>query len=55
MFIGHYGIALAAKRVDKNIPLGLLFFCYAVCRYIVLFVCAVRNRENVLCSRDYEG
>ncbi len=26
MFIGHYGIALAAKRVDKNIPLGLLFF-----------------------------
>lgn len=26
MFIGHYGVALAAKRVDKNIPLGLLFF-----------------------------
>lgn len=26
MFIGHYGIALAAKRADKNIPLGLLFF-----------------------------
>lgn len=26
MFIGHYGIALAAKRVDKSIPLGLLFF-----------------------------
>lgn len=26
MFIGHYGIALAAKRIDKNIPLGLLFF-----------------------------
>ena len=26
MFIGHYGIALAAKRVDKNIPLGILFF-----------------------------
>ena len=26
MFIGHYGIALAAKRVDKKIPLGLLFF-----------------------------
>ncbi|MEK6657559.1 MAG: hypothetical protein AABY58_08975 [Nitrospirota bacterium] len=26
MFIGHYGIALAAKRVDKNIPLGFLFF-----------------------------
>jgi hypothetical protein len=26
MFIGHYGIALAAKRVDKNISLGLLFF-----------------------------
>ncbi len=26
MFIGHYGVALAAKKVDKNIPLGLLFF-----------------------------
>lgn len=26
MFIGHYGMALAAKRVDKNISLGLLFF-----------------------------
>lgn len=26
MFIGHYGIALVAKRVDKNIPLGSLFF-----------------------------
>ncbi|MEK6678297.1 MAG: hypothetical protein AABY39_02655 [Nitrospirota bacterium] len=26
MFIGHYGIALAAKKVDKNISLGFLFF-----------------------------
>lgn len=26
MFIGHYGVALAAKKVDKNISLGLLFF-----------------------------
>jgi hypothetical protein len=26
MFIGHYGIALVAKKIDKNIPLGLLFF-----------------------------
>ncbi len=26
MFIGHYGVALAAKRADKNISLGLLFF-----------------------------
>lgn len=26
MFIGHYGIALAAKKIDKNISLGLLFF-----------------------------
>lgn len=26
MFIGHYGIALAAKRIDKDISLGLLFF-----------------------------
>ena len=26
MFIGHYGVALVAKKVDKNISLGLLFF-----------------------------
>src|SRR3989304_3470217 len=26
MFIGHYGVALAAKKLDKSIPLGLLFF-----------------------------
>lgn len=26
MFIGHYGVALAAKKIDKNISLGLLFF-----------------------------
>ena len=26
MFIGHYGIALAAKRIDKDISLGTLFF-----------------------------
>lgn len=26
MFIGHFGVALAAKRVDKNISLGLLLF-----------------------------
>lgn len=25
MFIGHYGIALATKRFDKNLSLGLLF------------------------------
>lgn len=26
MFIGHYGIALAAKKFDRNISLGLLLF-----------------------------
>ena len=25
MFIGHYGVALAAKKAEKNISLGLLF------------------------------
>ncbi len=25
MFIGHYGVSLAAKRVDARLPLGWLF------------------------------
>src|SRR5579859_5381712 len=25
MFVGHYGISFAAKRVDPSIPLGTLF------------------------------
>lgn len=45
MFIGHYGVALAAKKVDKNIPLGLLFFAtqYVDILFFVLVLVGVER------------
>lgn len=49
MFIGHYGVALAAKRVDKNIPLGLLFFAtqYADILFFLLILTGIETMSIV--------
>lgn len=47
MFIGHYGVALVAKRVDKNVPLGLLFFATQFVD-ILFFLLVLAGVERVL-------
>lgn len=46
MYIGHFGIALAAKRIDKNISLGLLLFA-AQFADILFFALVVAGGERM--------
>ncbi len=46
MFIGHFGVALAAKRVDRNISLGLLLFA-AVFADILFFALVLAGVERM--------
>jgi len=46
MFIGHYGVALAAKRVTPRTPLGALFI--AVQFLDVVFCSLVQDRKSVV-------
>jgi len=54
MFIGHYGVAFAIKRVEQRIPLWLLFVAVQLVD-VVWAVLIVLGIENARISRDYVG
>ena len=45
MFVGHYGMSLAAKRVDARLPLGWLFLAVQLpdILWAVLFLLGVEK------------
>ena len=49
MFIGHYGVSLAAKRVDAHLPLGWLFLAVQLpdILWAVLFLLGVERARIV--------
>ena len=49
MFIGHYGVSLAAKRVDARLPLGWLFLAVQLpdILWAVLFLVGVEKARII--------
>src|SRR5918992_6398057 len=49
MFIGHYGVSLAAKRVDARLPLGWLFLAVQLpdILWAVLFLLGVEKAKII--------
>ena len=50
MFIGHYGVSLAAKRVDSRLSLGWLFLAvqFPDILWAVLFFLGVEKARIIL-------
>ncbi len=49
MFIGHYGVSLAAKRLDARLPLGWLFLAVQLpdILWAVLFLLGVEKARII--------
>ena len=54
MFIGHYGVAFAVKRADRQIPLWLLFVAVQFVD-VIWSVLIFLGVEKARITRDYVG